>query len=74
MRKNRNNSDYSIFEIGQNIESSPGEVRRLAVTQTLVKDHQLNNNNNNNNNRGEKRKNRKKVTEEKIKIQLEEIK
>ena len=28
-------------EIGQNTENSPGDLRRLAVTQTLVKDHQL---------------------------------
>ena len=28
------------IEIGQNTEKSPGDLRRLAVTQTLVKDHQ----------------------------------
>ena len=31
----------SIIEIGQNTEKSPGDLRRLAVTQSPVKDHQL---------------------------------
>ena len=31
----------SIIENGQNTEKSPGDLRRLAVTQTPVKDHQL---------------------------------
>ena len=31
----------SIMEDGQNTETSPGELRRLAVTQTPVKNHQL---------------------------------
>ena len=31
----------SIVKIGQNTEKSPGDLRRLAVTQTPVKDHQL---------------------------------
>ena len=31
----------SIIENGQNTEKSPGDLRRLAVTQFLVKDHQL---------------------------------
>ena len=54
----RDHPNYSIVEIGQNTEKSIGELRRLAVTQTPVKDHQLtlmrktckefNNNNNNN--------------------------
>ena len=30
-----------ITEIGQNTEKSPGDLRRLAVPQALVKDHQL---------------------------------
>ena len=34
-------SNYCIVEICQNIEKSPGDFRRLAVTQTPVKDHQL---------------------------------
>ena len=33
--------NYSIIEINQNTEKSPGELRRCAVTQTPVKDHQL---------------------------------
>ncbi len=32
---------YYIIENGQNIEKSPGDLRRLAVTQTLVKSHKL---------------------------------
>ena len=32
---------YSIIKIGQNIEKSPGDLRRLAVTQTLVEIYQL---------------------------------
>ena len=31
----------SITKNGQNAEESPGDLRRIAVTQTLVKDHQL---------------------------------
>ena len=31
----------NIIENGQNTEKSPGDLRRLAVTQTPVKDHQL---------------------------------
>ena len=56
----RPSGDYpnnSIIENGQNTEKSPGDLRRLAVTLSPVKDHQLtlmwktlmNNNNNNNN-------------------------
>ena len=33
--------NYSIAEIGQNNEKSRGDLRRLGVTQTPVKDHQL---------------------------------
>ena len=33
--------NYSIVENVQNTEKSPGDLRRLAVTQTPVKDHQL---------------------------------
>ena len=32
---------YSIVEIGQNTKKSPGDLRRLVVTQTPVKNHQL---------------------------------
>ena len=31
-RTNRNHQNYSIFEIGRNIEKSPCNLRRLAVT------------------------------------------
>ena len=33
--------NYYIIEIGRNTEKSPGDLRRLAVTQTPVNDHQL---------------------------------
>ena len=33
--------NYWIIEIGQNTEKSPGDLRRLVVTKTSVKDHQL---------------------------------
>ena len=33
--------NYCIIEIGLNTEKGPGDLRRLAVTQTPVKDHQL---------------------------------
>ena len=35
----RDHPDYSIIKIGQNTEKGPGDLRRLAVTQTLVKNH-----------------------------------
>ena len=35
--KNRDSPDYSIGEIGQNTQKSPGNLRRLVVTQTSVK-------------------------------------
>ena len=34
-------SNYSFVLIDQNAEKNPGDLRRLAVTQTPVKDHQL---------------------------------
>ena len=33
--------DYSIVEIGQNIEKNPWELRRIIVIQTPVRNHQL---------------------------------
>ena len=33
--------NYCIIQNGQNTEKSPGDLRRLAVTLTPVKDHQL---------------------------------
>ena len=32
--------NYSIIENGQNTEKSPGDLRKLAVNQTQMKDHQ----------------------------------
>ena len=37
----RDYPNSSSVEIGQNTEKSPGDLRRLAVTQTSVKDHQI---------------------------------
>ena len=34
-------ADYSIIEIDQNTDKSPGDLKKLAVTQTPIKDHQL---------------------------------
>ena len=39
-RTSRDHSNYNITEIGQNTEKSPGDLRRLTITQTPVKDHQ----------------------------------
>ena len=33
--------NYNIIENSQNTEKSPGDLKRLAVTQTPVKDHRL---------------------------------
>ena len=33
--------NYSIVEIGKNTKKSPGDLKRLAITQTLVENHQL---------------------------------
>ena len=33
--------NYNIVEIGQNTAKSPGDLGRLALTQTPVKNHQL---------------------------------
>ena len=41
-KKNQKCLNYSLLEINQNTELSPGNLRRLAVTQTTEKDHQLN--------------------------------
>ena len=38
--KNQKHADDSIIKIGQNIMKSNGDQRRLAVTQTLMKEHQ----------------------------------
>ena len=34
-----NHPNYYIIENGQNTENSPGDLSRLAVSQTPVKDH-----------------------------------
>ena len=57
IRRWMENTHYSIVEISQNSEKSPEDLRRLAVSETLVKENQLtlvwktrkyfNNNNNN---------------------------
>ena len=40
-RTHKDHLNYSFVKIGQNTRKSPGDLRRLAVTQTPVKDHQL---------------------------------
>ena len=40
-RMSGDHPNYNIIENGQNTEKSPGDLKRLAVTQTSVKDHQL---------------------------------
>ena len=56
LRTSGNYPNDIIIKICQNTEKSPGDLRRLAVTQTPVKDYQLmwktlKNSNNNNDNR-----------------------
>ena len=41
MQTSRDYPNDSITENTQNTEKSPGDLRRLAVTQTPVKNHQL---------------------------------
>ena len=41
LRKNWNCTNHRIVKIGLDIDKSPGNLKRLAVIQTLVKDHQL---------------------------------
>ncbi len=40
-RTRGDHQNYSIIENGQNTVKGPGYLRRLAVAQTPVKDHQL---------------------------------
>ena len=40
-RTSGNYLKYSIIKFGQNTEKSPGDLRRLAVTQTPVRNHHL---------------------------------
>ena len=37
----QDHSNYSIIEIGRMTETSPEDLRRLAITSTQVKDYQL---------------------------------
>ena len=39
--RSRDYLEYTIIKIIQNTEKSPGDLRRLAVTQTPVRNHQL---------------------------------
>ena len=39
-RMNREHPNYSIVEISQNTQKSPGDLRRLGVNQNSVKNHQ----------------------------------
>ena len=40
-KTNGDHENNSIVDIGQNNNKSPGDLSRFAVTQTLVKEHQL---------------------------------
>ena len=40
-RTSRDHPDNRIIKINQNTKKSPGDLRRLAVTQTPVRNHQL---------------------------------
>ena len=40
-RSSKEGTNYSIFEIGQNTEKSPGDLRRLSVIQPPLKNHHL---------------------------------
>ena len=40
-RTSRNHSKYCIIKIGQNTEKSHGDLRRLPIHQTPMKNHQL---------------------------------
>ena len=38
-RTSGDHPNYSIIKIGQNTKKSPGDLKRLAVTQTPVENH-----------------------------------
>ena len=40
-RTSGDHPNYSIIKIGQKTEKSPGDLKRLALTQTPVENHQL---------------------------------
>ena len=40
-KKSRDHPNYSVAEISQNTEKRTGDLRRLAVTKTPLRNHQL---------------------------------
>ena len=40
-KRSGDHPNYSVIGIGQNTEKSSGDLRRLAVTQSTVENHQL---------------------------------
>ena len=40
-RASGDHPNYSFVEIGQNTKKSPGDLKRLVVTQVPVEDHQI---------------------------------
>ena len=40
-RTSRDHPNYGIVEVGKNTEKSPRDLRKIPVTQTPVRDHQL---------------------------------
>ena len=40
-RTSKDHPDHCIIKVSQNTEESPGDLRRFAITQTLVKVHQV---------------------------------
>ena len=40
-RTSGDHPNYSIIEVGHNTKKSPGDLRRFAVTQIPVRNHQL---------------------------------
>ena len=40
-RISRDHSNYSIIENGQDTKKNPGDLRKLAVTQTLVENYRI---------------------------------
>ena len=63
-RTSKDHQNYYIIENDQNTEKSLGDLRRLAVTQTLTANNAVKNtqrvNNNNNNTKKKKKKKKKK--------------
>ena len=40
-RSSEDHPNYSIIKVGQNTEKSPGDLRKLTVTQTPTRNHRL---------------------------------